>query len=187
MHATPRLQLAIVKRLHTQADAIESGGNPGLRLRGSDGFRVCFKGDLRRIGRAHFAGGLTIPRARLSELKIPPQRIQNRSERRRLQQARRATTEVNSIHSCVVQCRKLTARRQFRNFPADRGRIRRIFFARHYTSSGRTAPEYKRPGSFRRRDHVELVRAGLLHGFAVPDGFAMRAHVFHAYILVFQP
>src|ERR1700722_9121731 len=82
---------------------------------------------------------------------------------------------------------------QFRS--ARRLRTARIFRApqrpcencSRCTSSGRTAPECKRPGSFRRRNYIELVGSGLLHGFAVPDRFAMSAYIFHAHILISQP
>src|SRR5277367_312450 len=50
MHAPRRLQFAVVKGLRTEADAIKSDRNPGLRFFGGNGFGVGFQSD---FGRSH--------------------------------------------------------------------------------------------------------------------------------------
>src|SRR5271155_642925 len=69
----------------------------------------------------------------------------------------------------------------------SRAPLRRYENCSRCTWSGRRAPECKRPSSFARRDNIKVVRFRLLHGSAVLDRFAMRAHVFDADVFVVEP
>ena len=103
MHAPRGLQFAVVKRLHAQADAIESGRKPCPRFFGRDGFGIGFERDFGRRSRRHFARGLRIPSRRSSKSPMPAQRTQNSCKRGRLQQARCAAAQVHRVHGGVAQ------------------------------------------------------------------------------------
>src|SRR5271156_92952 len=133
MHAAGGLQFAVSEGLHAEADAIESGSEPGLRFFGGDGFGVGFESDFGQSRACvQWPRCNRIARRSIRECKAAAQRLQNSRERGRLEQAGSAATEVDGVHLRVAQGGNFCARRQLRDFPAHRSGVRRIFFARHY-------------------------------------------------------
>ena len=108
VHAAGGLQFAIVKGLRAEADAIESGVEPGRGFDRRNRLGISLEGDFLRLDVKGFA-----------------QRVENARERRGIEEARRPAAEIGGIECLVAKIRP-----GFRDFAADGGGVRLVAVAR---------------------------------------------------------